>query len=421
MGFYWRFTGVLSVVGLIWLSSPSRADFVTMVNNGNSGNRVDLVFVGDGYTASEVSTTYAGHVSSMVSYMFGSASNPLSRYASFFNVHRVNVISNQSGADVPQSGITRDTALDATYRYDGTTDRLLYFNAAKANAAVSTALAGTSIDVDMRIGVVNESVYGGGGGQWAVYAGGNAQASEIAVHELGHSFAGLADEYFSPGTYTGLEPAAANVTTSPATGKWDRWVGYNDPSSNIGPIGYYEGGQYVSNGIYRPSDNSIMRNLYRPFDAVGREALVSAIYNEVHPLDAWLMESTMLDQTSSAWVDVVDTSVIDVDWFLDGTLLTVTGEMLNVGELGLTPGNYTLTAKAYDNLLDHSFLGDGLDWWRLAPGRLTQSVSWSLAITAVPEPNAWGLLLVCSSGYVLRRRERGLAANRAVGVSGRKA
>lgn len=285
------------------------------------------------------------------------------------------------------------------------TDRLLYFNAGLANNAVNAALAGTGIDVDMWIGIVNESACGGGGGQWAVYAGGNQFASDIALHELGHLFANLADEYFSPGNYAGPEPTAANVTTSPATGKWDRWLGYNDPNSNIGPIGYYEGGQYVSNGIYRPSDNSIMRSLGRPFDAIGREAMIKALYDEVNPLDAWLSESTILDQTGAAWVDVIDPSLIDVDWFLDGNLLTTfNGQMLSIGGLGLAVGDYTLTARAYDRLLEHSRTGSALDWWRLSPDALSQSVSWRLAITAVPEPGLCGLWMMLGAVSLVRRR-----------------
>ena len=317
-----------SFAAILILTSNGRCDYFTLINNGASSNRVDVVFVGDGYTAGEIASKYTGDVSNMVSYMFGGTQNPFPRYNQFFNVHRVNVISNQSGADIPQSGITKDTALDATYRYDGQTDRLLYFNANKANAAVNSALVGSGIDVDMRIGIVNESVYGGGGGQWAVYAGGNSSAREIAVHEIGHSFAGLADEYFSPGTYTGSEPAQVNITTNPSTGKWDRWVGYTDPNSNIGAIGYYQGGGYYSDGLYRPSDNSKMRALDRPFDAISREAFIQAIYNEVNPLDQWLSESTTLHTSDTAWVDVVDPSVIKVNWFLDGSLLNVNGETL---------------------------------------------------------------------------------------------
>jgi hypothetical protein len=259
----------------------------------------------------------------------------------------------------------------------------------------------------MRIGIVNESIYGGGGGQWAVYAGGNSSAPEIAVHELGHSFAGLADEYFSPGTHSGPEPPEPNVTANPANGKWNRWVGYNDPTSNIGPIGYYEGGKYVADGIYRPSDNSIMRSLDRPFDAVGREAMIESIYTHVNPLDAWLPEATLLDQSTAAWVDVVDPNVIDVDWFLDGNLLSVTGESIKVGELGLAPGSYTLTARAYDNLLDHAFGGGALDWWRLGPEAVSQSVSWNVSISVVPEPTAYGLGLFMGVCSLLYRRRPG--------------
>jgi hypothetical protein len=398
-------TLAILVLNLLLLHSACHADFVTLVNNGASSNRVDLVFVGDGYTAGQIETTYAGHVSSMVSNLFNSVT-PLIRYSNFFNVHRVNVISNQSGADIPQSGITRDTALDATYRYDGTTDRLLYFNANKANTAVNAAISGSGIDVDMRIGIVNEAVYGGGGGQWAVYAGGNVEdAHDIAIHELGHSFAGLADEYFSPGTHTGGEPPEPNVTANPATGKWNRWLGYNDPTSNIGPIGYYEGGKYVSDGIYRPSDNSIMRSLDKVFDAVGREALIQSIYDHVNPLDTWLSEGTLLNESMAAWVDVVDPNVIDVDWFLDGNRLDITGEMIDVGKLGLAPGSYNLTATAYDNLLDHSFTGDVLDWWRLGPSAVSQSITWTVSISAVPEPTVCGLGMTV--GLLLLRRRSG--------------
>ncbi len=408
-----RYAGFVISLNACLLVQTCRGDFVTMVNNGASSNRVDVVVIGDGYTTGELGSTYVGHASTIVTRLFSGANNPLSRYAGFFNVHRVNVASNQSGADIPQSGVTRDTALDAKYRYDGVTDRLLYFDSFKANTAVNSALAGSGIDVDMRVGIVNSDVYGGGGGQWAVYAGGNAFAPEIAVHELGHSFAGLADEYYSPGSYSGPEPAAPNVTSNATGAKWDRWVGYDDPDSDIGPIDYYQGGQYVANGIYRPSDNSIMRSLGRPFDAVGREAMIATIYGDVNPLDAWLPEETALTQTSFAWVDVVDASVIDVDWYLDGNLLSVTGEMLDVSLLGLTPGTYSLTARAYDSLLDHSFTGDSLDWWRLSPDALTQSVSWSVAISAVPEPSALGYLVLCGAACLSgSRRSRTIANDR---------
>ncbi len=109
------------------------------------------------------------------------------------HLHRVNVASNEQGADKPLNSIFVDTALNASYSYGGNVERCLYFDTGLANTAVGTALAGTGIDVDMRIGMVNDAKYGGCGGQWAVLAGANGAAPEIALHEVGHSFGRLID------------------------------------------------------------------------------------------------------------------------------------------------------------------------------------------------------------------------------------
>ena len=118
------------LIALTLLSAPSTVygTPITMINHGPSSNRVDIVFLGDGYTATDISNgTYVNHINSYVNYMFSPGLNqdPFNRYRNYFNVYRIDVVSNQSGADVPQQGISRDTALDATYRFDGVTDRLL--------------------------------------------------------------------------------------------------------------------------------------------------------------------------------------------------------------------------------------------------------------------------------------------------------
>lgn len=384
---FWQYGCFLALLLLTATSSVGQT-LTTMVNTGASSNRVDMVFIGDGYQASELSSAYVSHINSTLNHFFSNPiSQPFGRYQNFFNVHRVNIASNQSGADDPLNNIFVDTALDATYNTGGI-DRCLYFSTTKANTAVSTALSGSGIDIDMRLGTVNSTKYGGCGGQWAVWAGGNGSAPEIAIHEIGHSFAGLADEYFSPGTYTGGELSQWNVTNNPNSGKWNRWVGYDDPSSDIGVIGYYEGAQYFSNGKWRPSENSKMRALNRPFDAISREKILYEIYQEVNPLDAWLSNASTLIDPSSLWVDSVDSNVISVEWFLNGSSIGILGESLNVSSLGLAPGNHQLTALAFDNILDNSFSGGALDWWRLAPAALQQTVNWNVNITAIPEPGS---------------------------------
>ena len=124
---------------------------------GADDNRIDIVFLGDGYTASQIAGAYHDDVNALVSYLFtgGLISEPFNRYRNFFNVYAVNVISNQSGADNPGTNTVADTALNATYYFDGVTERLLYIDNALGNAALSQALTGTTIHADMRFVTVN--------------------------------------------------------------------------------------------------------------------------------------------------------------------------------------------------------------------------------------------------------------------------
>ncbi len=395
-------------------TSAQSNPYDTIYNRGSSANRVDIVFIGDGYQASELETDYVQHIGDTLTHFF-SNQQPLTRYENFFNVHRVNVASNESGADKPLDNIYVDTALDASYSWGGSVERCLYFNTTKANNAVNAAFAGTGIDADIRLGTVNDTKYGGCGGSWGVYAGGNGAAPEIALHEIGHSFANLADEYFyNNDHYNGGEPSEWNVTTVASDGsgggKWDRWYGYDDPDTDIGPIGYYEGGRYHATGIYRPSDNSKMRALNRPFDAISREKFIHDIYEEVDPIDAFRDNTVPLNDPGSLWVDTIDPSVINVEWFVDGSSIGLHGENLDVSTLGLGPGIYEIEARAYDAILDHAFTGSSLDWWRLDPAELEQRVSWSVSLSAVPEPSA-ALLLVFAGGMLMVfYRRRGTSA-----------
>ena len=396
----------LLCVSLLFLANHvyGQVTYDTVVSTGDSANRVDMVFIGDGYTATQLDNEYVTHVQDTTDYFF-QQTPPFTRYRNFFNAFRVNIASNESGADDPNSGIYVDTALDASFNVGGT-DRCLYFDTAKANAAVNDAFSGTGIDVDMRLGTVNTAKYGGCGGQWGVYAGANGAAKEIAVHEVGHSFARLADEYFyTDDNWNGGEFSEWNVTNDPNSGKWDRWLGYVDPDSDIGAIGYYEGGRYHATGVWRPSDNSKMRALNRPFDAISREKFIFEIYDETDPLDDWIEENVTYTEDDILWVDTVDDEVISVKWFADDLLIQEGGTSLNLNALGLGSGEFEIRALAYDTLLDHSFSGDSLDWWRLERDMLEQTVTWNVNLSAVPEPGA-SVFLVLGSLFAGQRRRR---------------
>ncbi len=368
----WLLLGVV-VVGSCW-PRVVHAAYVTMVNNGPSSNRVNIMFLGDGYMASEIGTTYVNNINAMLDHMFNSGEDPFPRYRNFFNVYRVDVVSPESGADIPPQGIFRNTALDASYYFDGSTERLLSINGSTASDVLDAALAGSNLQVHMRLVTVNDSLYGGAGGSFSVYAGGNSAATEIALHELGHSFAGLADEYGgNPGPYTGPEPPEPDVTKSSSGQKWSQWLGYNQPG--IGVIGAYEGGRYYDTGIYRPSLNSKMRTLGAPFDAVGRERFILGIYDRVNPLDSWLPNAGVLNDPANLWVDVIDPNVIGVEWRVNGLLVAgAASESFDPRDYGFAPGTYTITARAFDST----------DWVRINLGALQQTINWNVKLLAIP-------------------------------------
>lgn len=348
-------------------------------DNGPSSNRVDIVFLGDGYTAADINTTYNSDINSMLNWMFSGNENPYPRYKNFFNVHRLDIISQERGADIPPKGIFRNTALDASYYFDGVTERLLYINEAKAKQALVDNLPAPSL-AEIRLVTVNDTLYGGGGGNFSVYAGGNKNATEIALHELGHSFNGLADEYDYSNLkiYTGAEPAAINITKSPTGNKWSQWLGYDQPG--IGVIGAYEGAGYYQKGLFRPSVNSKMRSLGQPFDAVSREKIILDIYGLVNPLDSWLDNTTTLFNPEKLWVKSIDPSVINVNWYVNDVLVAgAENQWFDLANYGFDSGVYKVTAKAFDST----------DWVRVNRDLLEQTITWNVQVSIpkrVPEP-----------------------------------
>ena len=146
-------------------------DRIESARGGVADNRVDLVIVGDGYTAGEMGTFHedAGRISdSLFRY------EPFTSYENYFRITAVEVISNESGVDNDtQRTISRDTALDMSY-WCGGTERLLCVNVGKAYAAAASAP-----DIDQVIAIANSTKYGGAGypsNNLGTAAGGNSAA-----------------------------------------------------------------------------------------------------------------------------------------------------------------------------------------------------------------------------------------------------
>jgi hypothetical protein len=326
----------------------------TVIDNGDPLNRIDAVFVGDGYQASDLSA-YNSHCQAGIDLFF--STEPLASYAGLFNVHRVDVISNESGVDNdPTEGIDRDTALDMRF-WCGGTERLLC-----VNTTLAWNFANYAPDADQILAVANSSKYGGAGyssSEIGTYAGGNGAAAQVALHELGHSLGNLADEYSYGGseTYSGGEPSARNISIYDAsemqanTTKWHQWLNYNE-SGWDGPVGTFEGASYSEFGIFRASNNSLMRNLNRPFNLPSGEGLIIELYKIVDPIDDATPLSPPLVGDELIFVDPVDPggSTLDIQWSIDGVeIVGATGETFDLAGFDLATGDHAISVKVVDN------------------------------------------------------------------------
>ena len=360
---------ILGPGGLPDMAPPP--EYISLLNNGDSSNRIDIWFAGDGYTADDRDQLIAD-VQAQMDFLLGDAlGEPFGAYADYFNVHIVFPPSAERGADRPEDGLYVDTALNASYSWGGGVTRCLYFDTGLAFAAVDEVRP-DGVDADMFFGVVNSDIYGGCGGSWAVYAAGVGIAGDLALHEVGHSYVGLADEYWTAGeNHGGGEPWDVNVTTDPTGAKWSHWLGFDD--GVLGPIGAFEGGYYSEFGIYRPTMDSKMRSLGRPFDAIAKEQFVLRFYEDVDPLDDWAFSAAAGGVTDeyAFWLDTISDEAISQAWSLDGAVIEgATGTALSLGTLGLAPGTYTLSARAYDDT----------PLVRLETDLLSQTVSWEVTL-----------------------------------------
>ncbi|MEE8575660.1 MAG: M64 family metallopeptidase [candidate division Zixibacteria bacterium] len=370
-------TTLLPSVNLDSLIGPlSEWPVTTIIDNGPVSNRIDLVFVGDGYTASELGS-YATHVQNIVSGYF--AEEPMAAYASYFNVHRVDVVSNESGVDELDNSIYRDTALDMAYGCNNT-PRLLCIDVGKAVAAASNAP-----EVELIFALANSTRYGGAGyPDLSTMAGNNSSSVELALHESGHSLAKLADEYqYSDGaTYTGPERPEQNVSIYDAAEqialetKWYRWL-------DLPNVDTFEGAYYNQYGIYRPTNNSKMRSLGRPFEEINSEQFVINFYKLVSPMDEATPPSQEPLPGDTVFhvipMEPIDHS-LDVQWSVDGVDVPgATG--LTFTPTSLPIGIHDVAVTAVDNTTRVREDTARATW-------LTDTRQWQIEVVPEPDPNA---------------------------------
>lgn len=250
------------------VTAMAAASSTTILETGPSNARMDYVFVGDGYTAAEMTKWHAD----AKKVIDGFLADPLfAANRANMNVRRVDIASNQSGVDEPDRGIYRDTAMDGNFNCYNIA-RLLCVNNTKVYNVVGSVLAPDKRDVIIVIS--NSTRYGGSGGAVATLSM-HASSTEVALHEIGHTAFAMADEYEYGTCNTSAEPTEGNVSLNRTRSvKWGGLVAASTPMPTTagsvpnGTVGAFQGGRYCTSGMYRPTENSRMRTLGYPWHAV---------------------------------------------------------------------------------------------------------------------------------------------------------
>ncbi|NOZ78870.1 MAG: peptidase M64 [Acidobacteria bacterium] len=191
---------------------------------------VDIAILGEGYTRGQV-RLFRKDLAHFTKVFF--SREPYRSFRSRINVWGVLPVSEDSGCDEPGRGVWRRTALDASFDSLGSPRYLLTRN----DRAVRDAAA--HVPYDAIVIMVNNSRYGGGGiyNLYCIFTAHNRWSDFLFLHEFGHSFTGLADEYFDDSTVfkdfyaKGVEPPEPNITAllDPAHLKWAALVSPGTP------------------------------------------------------------------------------------------------------------------------------------------------------------------------------------------------
>jgi hypothetical protein len=264
--------------------NPGNAGFKKIYDGGDPHVCVDLAFIAEGYKAEEMGK-FREDVKKMADVLFAEA--PFSEYKNNFNIWAIEAISQDSGTDIPGEKIYVNTVLNSSF-YTFDLDRYLTTQDIKSVNDYAAVVPHDNIIV-----LINSNRYGGGG-VYNYYSGtttGHMLSPKVFVHEFGHGFAGLADEYYSSSVAydefypLNVEPWEPNITTMvDFDSKWKKLISKGIPqptpieSKYDNVTGLFEGGGYSSKGIFRPEMDCRMKsNGTKGYCSVCRESIKKMI------------------------------------------------------------------------------------------------------------------------------------------------
>jgi len=324
----------------------------TLHGRGATGEGVHLVVLGDGYREDQ-QDKFREHVETVIERMRSDVG--MKTHFSAWNVHMVETPSVDSGSDDTTDRDVRDTVYNTGY-YCAGVRRLICGDSSKIYGVAISEYP----NFDQILVLVNDSRYGGSGGHIAIAS---SESIEIALHEMGHSVANLADEYvdqyvantslpvFTEGTYANVSKSA-----DPTKVPWRHWLTSESAATldeSSMQVGVYEGAFYQAKGYYRPTQNSLMRSYLGKLGPVNSEQWALSVYTKANPV--WDISPVSRELTVSAGevVDfsvqpMFDSSVQSVQWSLDSRVIPDSGTERPSISLSFPPGEFNVSLSVRD-------------------------------------------------------------------------
>lgn len=198
--------------------APEAGGLIALQKSGDPADKVDFLILGDGYTAAERGK-FEQQARKVMELLF--QQTPFKEHRKGFNVWALCPPSKESGISRPSTGTHKRTPLGTTYDAFGSERYVLTFdNRVWRDIAAQAPYEFVEI-------LTNSETYGGGGihNLYSTASAGNSTIGYLFVHEFGHHFAGLADEYYTSDVAVTNdaarpEPWEPNVTVDPKHPKW---------------------------------------------------------------------------------------------------------------------------------------------------------------------------------------------------------
>lgn len=240
--------------------------FTKIIGNGDPSKCLDIAVLAEGYTISDMKK-FKKDVANVFGYILNH--QPYVRYKDKINVYAVESVSQQSGSDVPGEHIYVNTVANTSW-YTFDVDRYLTTTDMKTLSDYAA-----NVPYDQIFVLINSPRYGGGGfyNYYTASTVDHRLSFKVCLHEFGHGFGGLGDEYYDSQVATSdfynlrVEPWEPNITSNiEFERKWSNMIESGIPlptpreSEYKGKVGLFEGGGYVGKGIYSPVMDCMMKS-----------------------------------------------------------------------------------------------------------------------------------------------------------------